>query len=58
MAKWCDVRMDIIEIEYLKPASLEAFKKKSITGHIPMIEEGKYQVLGGNHMIYIYLARS
>jgi len=23
-----------------------------------MIEEGKYKVLGGNHIIYIYLCRS
>ena len=42
MAKFCDVKMEVIEIDFLKPASMEAFKKKSITGHIPMIEEGKY----------------
>lgn len=58
MCNFCQVKLQTITIDFLKPASIEAFKKKSITGHIPMIEEGKYQVLGGNHMIYIYLARS
>ena len=28
------------------------------TGHIPMIEEGPYKVLGGNHLVYIYLCKS
>ena len=28
------------------------------TGHIPMLEEGMFKVLGGNHVIYIYLAKS
>lgn len=28
------------------------------TGHIPMIEEGMFKVLGGNHIIYVYLCKS
>ena len=28
------------------------------TGHIPMIEEGAFKVLGGNHIIYVYLCKS
>ena len=28
------------------------------TGHIPMIEEGMYKVLGGNHIIFVYLCKS
>ena len=28
------------------------------TGHIPMLEEGPYKVLGGNHLVYIYLCKS
>ena len=28
------------------------------TGHIPMIEEGMFKVLGGNHIIFVYLTKS
>ena len=28
------------------------------TGHIPMIEDGTYRVLGGNHIIFVYLCKS
>ena len=28
------------------------------TGHIPMIEEGHFKVLGGNHIILIFLCKS
>jgi glutathione S-transferase len=28
------------------------------TGHIPMIEEGQFKVLGGNHIIFVYLWKS
>ena len=28
------------------------------TGHIPMIEEGMFKVLGGNHIIFVYLCKS
>ena len=28
------------------------------TGHLPMIEDGPYKVLGGNHLIYVYLCKS
>ena len=28
------------------------------TGHIPMLEEGPYKVMGGNHLVYIYLCKS
>ena len=28
------------------------------TSHIPMIEEGHYKVLGGNHIIYVYLCKT
>lgn len=28
------------------------------TGHIPMIEEGHFKVLGGNHIIFVYLCKS
>ena len=28
------------------------------TGHIPMIEDGTYRVLGGNHIIFVYLCKA
>ena len=28
------------------------------TGHIPMAEEGPYKIMGGNHIIFIYLCKS
>jgi len=28
------------------------------TGHIPMIEDGMFKVLGGNHIIFVFLCKS
>ena len=28
------------------------------TGHIPMIQHNQFKVLGGNHIIYVYLCKS
>ena len=28
------------------------------TGHVPMIQDGQFKVLGGNHIIFVYLAKS
>jgi glutathione S-transferase len=28
------------------------------TGHIPLIEDGPYKVLGGNHLVYVYICKS
>jgi len=28
------------------------------TGHIPLIEDGPYKVLGGNHLVYVYVCKS
>ena len=28
------------------------------TGHIPMIEEGQFKILGGNHVIFVFLCKN
>ena len=28
------------------------------TGHIPMLEDGMFKVLGGNHIIFVYLSKA
>ena len=33
-------------------------KSVNMTGHLPMVEEGKYKVYGGNNLIYIFLCKS
>ena len=33
-------------------------KNVSLAGHLPMVEEGKYKVYGGNNLIYVFLCKS
>jgi len=33
-------------------------KNANMTGHLPMMEEGKYKVYGGNNLIYAFLCKS
>jgi len=37
---------------------MQQYKVKNASGHIPMIEHKEYQIYGGNHLIFIYLAKA
>jgi glutathione S-transferase len=45
-------------IDFIKQANQDVrYTAINPTGHIPMIEEGQFKVLGGNHVIYVYLCK-
>ena len=46
------------EIDFIKQANTDSrYTAINPTGHIPMVEEGQFKVLGGNHVIYVYLCK-
>ena len=46
-------------IDFIKGQNMEPrFLNINPTGHIPMIEEGQYKILGGNHIVFVYLAKN
>lgn len=47
-------KIDILKKEHQTPKYLAI----NPTGHIPMIEEGQYKVMGGNHIIYVYICKN
>lgn len=58
ICKLSNVPLMVNQINYLDLQGTKAFQKINPSGHIPMLEEGQYKVLGGDHIIYIYLCRS
>ena len=45
-------------IDFTKGANADVrFTNINPTGHIPMIEEGQFKILGGNHIIFVYLSK-
>lgn len=45
-------------IDFVKQANIDTrYLAVNPTGHIPMIEEGHYKVLGGSHIIYVFLCK-
>ena len=46
-------------IDFINGKNNEArFLAINPTGHIPVIEEGQFKILGGNHIIFVYLAKN
>merc|ERR1719446_1295748 len=46
-------------IDFVKGANNDTrFLAINPTGHIPMVEEGQFKILGGNHIIFVYLAKN
>ena len=37
---------------------MKIYQERNMAGTIPMIEEGKYKVIGGNNTMYIYMCKS
>ena len=47
------------KIDPIKNENLgERYLAVNPTGHIPMLEDGTYKILGGNHVIFVYLGKA
>ena len=46
-------------IDFIKGENSDnRFTNINPTGHIPMIEEGQFKILGGNHIIFVFLCKN
>jgi len=52
-------QFNLQEIDTLKGENRQPrYLQVNPTGHIPLIEDGPYKVLGGNHLVYVYICKS
>ena len=58
ICRYCSVTYALVPVDSSKPQSMEEYKKKNPSGHLPMLEHRDFQVYGGNHLIFVYLAKA